>query len=349
VTPPPPGARAVTAGGSPCLVYSRPFVDARGGGRVLVRHWCGDHWGPPRAVGADKVYREEPPMGTKYPDLFKALAGPFAEDEVKTLPKGRQQLRYVTARTVANRLDEVLGPENWWDSYPFIAEASAICLLTLRLPDGSTVTKCDAGGAAGMADAGDDDKSIISDAFKRAAAKWGVGRYLYRDGVPDYGEPEARSLPKEPDEPEPDAADAARLREKRKAQRDIARPYGEFATDAVKEARDVFYAKCIRNTVAVPSEEVKELPNVHQLGWHLTKWLAEKGWAEAPPEGTQTSDNNRALAEGWRGSTPKVRATIRMEARRYLAEKFGKVYERLAGHGGAYEPPAEAEATATVG
>jgi hypothetical protein len=61
-----------------------------------------------------------------------------------------------------------------------------LCKLTLRLPDGSTVTKCDAGGYAGLPDSGDDDKSGFSDAFKRAAAKFGVARYLYKDGVPAF-------------------------------------------------------------------------------------------------------------------------------------------------------------------
>jgi len=68
----------------------------------------------------------------------------------------------------------------------------------LRLPDGSTVTKADAGGYAGMADSGDDDKSGFSDAFKRAAAKFGVARYLYRDGVPQFvreREPGVETLP----------------------------------------------------------------------------------------------------------------------------------------------------------
>jgi hypothetical protein len=61
-----------------------------------------------------------------------------------------------------------------------------ICRLTIRLPDGTTLTKSDAGGYAGMPDSGDDDKSGFSDAFKRAAVKFGVGRYLYRDGVPRF-------------------------------------------------------------------------------------------------------------------------------------------------------------------
>src|SRR5436305_6196841 len=84
-----------------------------------------------------------------------------------------------------NRLDNVLGPENWWDEY-VASENSVLCRLTVRLPDGSTLTKCDAGGYAGMADSGDDDKSGYSDSFKRAAVKFGVARYLYRDGVPSF-------------------------------------------------------------------------------------------------------------------------------------------------------------------
>jgi hypothetical protein len=65
-------------------------------------------------------------------------------------------------------------------------ENSVLCRLTVRMPDGSTLTKADAGGYAGMPDQGDDDKSGFSDAFKRAAVKFGVGRYLYRDGVPTF-------------------------------------------------------------------------------------------------------------------------------------------------------------------
>lgn len=123
---------------------------------------------------------------TKYPEIFAALAAPFDPHEVKVrqVPGGRQ-LTYITARTAMNRLDSVLGPENWWDE--FVPSANSVmCRLSLRLPDGSVVTKADAGGYAGMADSGDDDKSGFSDAFKRAAAKFGVARYLYRDGVPAF-------------------------------------------------------------------------------------------------------------------------------------------------------------------
>jgi hypothetical protein len=122
---------------------------------------------------------------TQHTDLFAALAAPFDPDEVKLRAQAGRQLHYVTARTVMNRLDDVLGPENWWDDFVPL-EHSVICRLTIRLPDGTVLTKSDAGGYAGMADPGDDDKSGFADAFKRAAVKFGVGRYLYRDGIPKF-------------------------------------------------------------------------------------------------------------------------------------------------------------------
>ena len=138
---------------------------------------------------------------TQYPDLFAALAAPFEPHEVKLRnAQGGRQLHYITARTAMNRLDSVLGPENWWDEYVPL-ENSVVCKLTIKLPDGTIVTKSDAGGYAGMADQGDDDKSGFSDAFKRTAAKFGVARYLYRDGVPTFvreREPGVETAPANP-------------------------------------------------------------------------------------------------------------------------------------------------------
>jgi len=122
---------------------------------------------------------------TQHPDLFAALAAPFDPSEIKNRSQSGRQLHYITARTAMNRLDAVLGPENWWDRY-VPGEKSVLCELTIRLADGTTLTKSDAGGYAGMADSGDDDKSGYSDAFKRAAVKFGVARYLYGDGVPEF-------------------------------------------------------------------------------------------------------------------------------------------------------------------
>ena len=126
-------------------------------------------------------------MSTTFPEIFDALAEPFRASQIKTLPKG-PGLKYITARTVMNRLDAVIGPENWWDEYTPQPNC-VVCRLTIRLPNGDVITKSDAGGHAGMSDEGDDEKSGYSDAFKRAAVKFGIGRHLYGDGVPSYTTP----------------------------------------------------------------------------------------------------------------------------------------------------------------
>ena len=143
---------------------------------------------------------------TKHLDLFASLAAPFDPQELKVRTLSGRQLNYITARTVMNRLDDVLGPENWWDEYQ-PSENSVLCRLTIRMPDGSTLTKADAGGYAGMSDSGDDDKSGYSDAFKRAAVKFGIARYLYRDGVPAFAQDRTPAAAPEPT-PQPPAPTA---------------------------------------------------------------------------------------------------------------------------------------------
>jgi hypothetical protein len=147
---------------------------------------------------------------TQFPDLFAALAAPFDPQQVRSRSQANRQVSYITARTAMNRLDDALGPENWWDEY-HPGENSVLCRLTIRLPDGSTLTKADAGGYAGMPDQGDDDKSGFSDSFKRAAVKFGVGRYLYRDGVPSFAreaEPGPAAPARPPKPPAPAGAPA---------------------------------------------------------------------------------------------------------------------------------------------
>ena len=129
---------------------------------------------------------------TRYVDLFVALAADFEPGVVKWIPQGGRSVPYISSRTAMNRLDDVVGPDGWWDDY-VPSQHSVLCKLTIRLPDGSTVTKQDAGGHAGMQDEGDDEKSAYSDAFKRAAVKFGVGRLLYGDGSATFTPPALRS------------------------------------------------------------------------------------------------------------------------------------------------------------
>jgi hypothetical protein len=131
------------------------------------------------------ILNSEDVLSTRFPEIFGALAAPFDSGEVKVRSYSGRQMHYITARVAMNRLDDVVGPANWWDDY-IPSENSVLCRLSIRLPDGSTLTKSDAGGYAGMSDQGDDDKSGYSDSFKRAAVKFGIARYLYRDGVPIF-------------------------------------------------------------------------------------------------------------------------------------------------------------------
>lgn len=123
-------------------------------------------------------------MNTKFPEIFDALAAPFDDADIKVRPGDRgRKLSYVTARTVMNRLDDVLGPENWWDDYlpSPVGSQGVKCLLTIRLPDGQTVTKAGLGGVTLMQDPSDTDKTGESDSLKRASVKFLIGRYLYQD------------------------------------------------------------------------------------------------------------------------------------------------------------------------
>jgi hypothetical protein len=147
--------------------------------------------------------------GSNWPEIFDGLLAPFDRMEVKSrAAQGGRILHYLTARSVMNRLDEVLGPENWWDNYEFFGSSGCKCFLTLRLPNGREVTKVGVGGVTAMPDDSDTDKTGESDSLKRAAAKFGVGRYLYGDGTPNLtDEPAPASAPSRP---APAAGPAAR-------------------------------------------------------------------------------------------------------------------------------------------
>ncbi len=127
--------------------------------------------------------------------IFAALVAPFDAREVKSREVKGRRISYVTARTVQNRLDEVLGPAGWWAEYRPFGERGVVCRLTIDLGDGRTLTKEDVGGISITADESDCEKSGFSDAFKRAASVIGVGRYLYGDGTPRAAAAEGRRDP----------------------------------------------------------------------------------------------------------------------------------------------------------
>lgn len=84
-------------------------------------------------------------------------------------------LAYLTSRGVMKRLDSVLGIENWFDNYVAGPNGGVMCELSVRL-NGEWITK------RGIADNTDFEaiKGGESDSLKRAAVKFGIGRYLYK-------------------------------------------------------------------------------------------------------------------------------------------------------------------------
>jgi hypothetical protein len=116
--------------------------------------------------------------------LTQALSAPFDSREVKFKPavvSGNRALAlaYVDARVIQDRLDDVLGVTGWQDEYECLPDGSVVCRLRLRLGE-EWITKMDVGGPSEQPDEGDRRKAAFSDALKRAAVKFGIGRYLYR-------------------------------------------------------------------------------------------------------------------------------------------------------------------------
>lgn len=108
------------------------------------------------------------------------LSAPFPPESISwrvgstTSDKSKgMALAFIDARDVMDRLDDVMGAANWQDRYEFHG-ARTLCYLTLRI-DGEWITKADGAGDSDV----EAEKGAISDALKRAAVKWGIGRYLY--------------------------------------------------------------------------------------------------------------------------------------------------------------------------
>jgi hypothetical protein len=116
-------------------------------------------------------------------ELAAQLGAPFDPQDVDFRPQGKPRdgqgkvVAYVDARAVQERFDEVFGPLGWSFTWEPLVITSTIQVVRGTITvDG--VAKSDVG------DAGDTEpsKSAVSDAIKRAAVMWGVGRYLYSLG-----------------------------------------------------------------------------------------------------------------------------------------------------------------------
>lgn len=125
-------------------------------------------------------------MDEQKPTILELLKEPFPSSVVSFRvgatnakknggkPSKGAALAYIDARDVMKRLDDVVGFTNWQDDYIETPKGRVICRLSLRI-NNEWLTKSDGAGET----AAEGEKGAISDALKRAAVKWGVGRYLY--------------------------------------------------------------------------------------------------------------------------------------------------------------------------
>lgn len=111
---------------------------------------------------------------------FAALAAPFDPAKVSwrvgSMNKEKTRgmaLAYIDARDVMDRFDAVCGPAGWQNRYSH-ANGKTVCDIGINC-DGEWVWKADGAGDSDI----EAEKGALSDAFKRAAVRWGVGRYLY--------------------------------------------------------------------------------------------------------------------------------------------------------------------------
>lgn len=146
---------------------------------------------------------------TRYKEIQEALAAPFDPSEVEVREvKGRREA-YITYQTAIQRLDDVLGLENWRALFTE-TERGVACVIEVFFEDVGWVAKGNVGGYPGMTvkdrmgidipDTENDVKAGYSDALKRAAAMWGVGRHLRADN-PTGARPVPGAAPARPEKP----------------------------------------------------------------------------------------------------------------------------------------------------
>ena len=113
-------------------------------------------------------------------DLAFELSKQFSKDQIQWRVQRQTRdgtsalvLAYVDARTVQDRLNEVMGI-NGWQCKQISYGAKTICHLDLKYND-EWIWRSDGAGDTNF----EADKGAISDSLKRAAVHFGVGRHLY--------------------------------------------------------------------------------------------------------------------------------------------------------------------------
>ena len=121
-----------------------------------------------------------------YSQIQAALRKPFAPEDLewRLQQTFEEKMRgiavpYVTNRAIQNRLDEAVGPENWYNDYkPWHGagkKEAQLCGIAIYFEGRGFITKWDGAEDSDI----EPVKGGLSDSMKRAAVQWGIGRVLY--------------------------------------------------------------------------------------------------------------------------------------------------------------------------
>lgn len=117
-------------------------------------------------------------------DIQAALIEPFdpldiewriQQAGVSNGKKWAMVLAYITNRGIMERLDSVFGIDGWQNTFQPMPDGGIICGISCKFGD-KWITKFDGADKTAI----EATKGGLSNAMKRAAVQWGVGRYLYR-------------------------------------------------------------------------------------------------------------------------------------------------------------------------
>lgn len=119
-------------------------------------------------------------------DIRQALAQPFAPEDLEwrlqtTMEEKLRGLAvpYVTNRAIQTRLDDVVGPDNWYNDYkPWHGagkKEAQLCGIAIYFEGKGFIMKWDGAEDSDI----EPVKGGLSDSMKRAAVQWGIGRVLY--------------------------------------------------------------------------------------------------------------------------------------------------------------------------
>jgi len=116
-------------------------------------------------------------------EMIQALTKPFpasaVEWRLQHILKDKEiglAVPYIDSRAIQSRLDDIFGPLGWQNTFTAWQGTAQLCGISVLDQDrGEWITKHDGAPNTDI----EPVKGGLSDALKRTAVQWGIGRYLY--------------------------------------------------------------------------------------------------------------------------------------------------------------------------